>query len=74
MVRGRGKTRDEGFSSAFRAKNQELRDSQLVSQSTHARFTMITWLLKWIRFFNLNCMKVFSDSLKMSNVGEFPER
>ena len=29
LVHGRGKTRDEGCSSAFRAKNQELHDSQL---------------------------------------------
>ena len=46
MVRGRGKTREEGFSSTFRAKNQELHDSQLVSQSTHARLIMIALLLK----------------------------
>ena len=41
LVRRRGKTRHEGFSSAFRAKNQELHDPQLVSQSTHARLIMI---------------------------------
>ena len=72
QVSGRGKTRDEGFSSAIRAKNEEWRDSQLVSHNTHARPIMLTWLWKWIWFLNLNCIKVYSNSLKMSNVGKFP--
>ena len=53
LVRRRDKTRDERFSSAFRAKNEELHDSQLVSDITHARPITITWLLKWIRFFQI---------------------